>query len=126
MINQAAFAALNAEFFDEEKCREWILKKLHPAGALCPGCKQAINDACRLSHFWNGDRLNCLYCGKYFTALTGQIFSGSHLSFGGLFLLAALSGAGINDKIIAAKLNLTPESCRLWRLKFKTLTLLSG
>jgi len=126
MINQAAFKALNAEFFDKEKCREWILKKLHPAGAFCPRCKRAIDDDCRLDHFWNGDRLNCRHCGKYFTALTGQLFSGAHLNFSGLFLLAALSGAGINDKVIAMKLNITPESCRLWRIKFKTSPLLSG
>lgn len=126
MINVTAFEALNAEFFDEEKCREWVLKKLHPCGAFCPGCKRTIDDACRIAHFWNGDRLNCQNCGKYFTALTGSIFSGAHQNFRGLFLLAALSGAGINDKIIAAKLSLTPESCRLWRIKFKNLPLLSS
>jgi hypothetical protein len=93
---------------------------LHPGGAFCPGCQRAINDDRRRYHFWAGDRLNCEYCGKYFTALTGRIFSGVHLDFKGIFLLAALSGAGINDKIIAAKLNITPESCRLWRIKFKT------
>ena len=126
MINQAAFEALNADFFDEAHCREWILNKLHPGGAFCPGCHRSINDSRRRDHFWNGDRLNCEYCGKYFTALTGRIFSGSHLDFKRLFLLAALSGAGINDKIIAEKLNITPESCRLWRIKFKTWPLFSG
>jgi transposase-like protein len=126
MINHEAFAALNADFFDEVRCRHWILKKLHPGGARCPGCQRTINDGRRRYHFWNGDRLNCEYCGKYFTALTGQIFSGAHLDFKGLFLLAVLSGAGINDKIIAEKLKITPESCRLWRIKFKTSTLFSG
>jgi hypothetical protein len=126
MINQEAFQALNVNFFDETRCRDWILKKLHPAGAFCPGCQQAIDDDRRLYHFWNGDRLNCRHCGKYFTALTGKIFSGSHLDFRGLFLLAVLSGSGTSDKTIAVKLNITPESCRLWRLKFKTSPLLPG
>ena len=108
MINQAAFKALNADFFDEAHCREWILRKLHPGGAFCPGCQRAINDDRRRNHFWKGDRLNCEYCGKYFTALTGQIFSGAHLDFKGIFLLAVLSGSGINDKIIASKLKITP------------------
>lgn len=126
MISQEAFEVLNADFFDEARCRDWILKKLHPAGAICPGCQCSINDGRRRQHFWNGDRLNCEKCGKYFTALTGQIFSGSHLDFKQLFLLAVLTGAGIPDKIIASKLNITPESCRLWRVKFKTKPLFSG
>jgi len=126
MINQAAFEELNANFFDEARCREWILKKLHPDGAFCPGCRQRINDYRRQHNFWHGARLNCESCGKYFTALTGQIFSGSHLDFKGLFLLAVLTGAGIPDKIIASKLNITTESCRLWRIKFKTSPLLPG
>jgi len=126
MINQAAFEALNADFFDEAHCRGWILNKLHPAGAFCPGCQRVIDDNRRQYHFWNGDRLNCKFCGKYFTALTGRIFSGAHLDFKGLFLLSVLTGAGIPDKIIAEKLNITPESCRLWRIKFKTLPLFSG
>jgi transposase-like protein len=126
MINQEAFEALNADFFDEARCREWILKKLHPGGAFCPVCQRSINDGRRRYHFWNGDRLNCEHCGKYFTALTGQIFSGTHLDFNRLFLLAVLTGAGIKDKIIANKLKLSPESIRLWRIKFKTSPLLDG
>lgn len=120
MIDRAAFEALNADFMDEAKCRDWLLKKLHPAGAVCPGCAGIIEDPRRLAHFWSGERLNCEHCNKFFTALSNSLFSGSHLSFSRLFLLAALSGAGIKDKIIAAKLNIAPESCRLWRKKFKS------
>jgi len=126
MINQEAFAALNAEFMNEVKCRQWILNKLHPSGAYCPGCAGALSDAGRIKNFYNGDRLSCRTCGKYFTALTGTLFSGAHFDFRGLFLLAALSGSGMHDKVIAEKLNITPESARLWRIKFKASPLFSG
>lgn len=126
MINQDAFAAFNADFMNETQCRNWILKKLHPSGAHCPGCGHILTDGRRLNNFWNGDRLNCHICDKYFTALTGTIFSGAHLDFKGLFLLAALTGCGIPDKIIAEKLNITPQSVRTWRLKLKTTPLFSG
>lgn len=126
MIDQAVFEALNADFFDEAKCRAWLLTKLHPAGAVCPGCARMIEPSKRLVRFWAGQRLNCQFCNKFFTALTNSFFSGSHLSFSQLFLLAALSGSGIKDKIIAAKLNIAPESCRLWRIKFKSFPLPSG
>ena len=126
MINQEAFAALNADFMNQTKCREWILNKLHPAGAFCPGCGGSLDDAVRIKNFYNGDRLSCSICGKYFTALTGTPFSGAHLDFKGLFLLAALAGCGIPDKIIAEKLKITLQSARTWRIKLKTMPLLSG
>jgi transposase-like protein len=126
MIDRAAFEALNVDFLDEAKCRAWLLKKLHPADPVCPGCARAIEDPTRLQRFWRGQRLNCEHCNKFYTALTDTIFSGSHLSFRQLFLLAALSGAGIKDPALAAAINITPESCRLWRKKFKSFPLLSG
>ena len=126
MINQEAFAALNAEFMNEVKCREWILNKLHPTGAHCPGCGQVLDDAGRLKNFYNGDRLACRICRKYFTALTGTFFSGAHLDFKGLFLLTALSGCGVPDKIIAEKLDITLQCARSWRIKFETTPLFSG
>jgi hypothetical protein len=126
MIHTEAFEAFNAEFFDETKCKEWILKKMHPEGAFCPRCHTAIEEDRRLEHFWNGERLHCLACGKYFSALTGTILSGVHLDQRRLFLMITLCGAGINDKIIAKKLNISPESCRLWRIKFKKSPLFSG
>ena len=126
MIHLEAFKALSVHFLDEENCRAWILDKLHPDGACCPGCHRAIDEHRRLDHFFKGERLRCQGCGKYFSALTGTILNGAHLDMRGLFLLAVLSGAGISDKIIASKLNITRESVRLWRLKFETTPLFSG
>lgn len=126
MIDQEAFVDINADFFNETKCREWLLTKLHPSGARCPGCGAAQVDTGRIKNFYNGDRLSCSICGKYFTALTATPFSGNHFDFKSLFFLAFLIGCGIQNKIIARKLDITLQSAGRWRRKIKSMALFSG
>lgn len=126
MIDQQAFLDINAEFFDETKCREWLLKNLHQSGVHCPGCGSAQVDPGRIKNFYNGDRLSCRICGKYFTALTATPFSGTHFDFRSLFLLAFFVGCGIQNKIIAEKLDITLQSAQTWQKKIKSMPLFSG
>ncbi len=107
----------SADLLDSEKCKMWIIEKLHQNNARCPGCGAAVPD--RLMHsFWDCKRIACDKCGKYFTTLTGTFLSGCHFDFREIFLLAFLLSLGVSDKKIAQIIKISAESVRLWRLKF--------
>ncbi|MFA5284511.1 MAG: hypothetical protein WC347_02830 [Smithellaceae bacterium] len=114
------FAEFNAEFLDDEKCRQWIIEILHPENKKCPECGEEILNSL-LQSFWDGKRIKCWYCGKYFTALTNTFLSGCHLNFQQIVLMSMLIGLGVPDKVIALIIKISAESVRLWRLKFREL-----
>ncbi|HSW38051.1 MAG TPA: hypothetical protein VLL97_01000 [Acidobacteriota bacterium] len=110
-------AVFNVNFLDYDFSRIWILKRLHPSGAHCPGCGAAVPEN-KLQRFWSNRRISCRACGKYFTALTGTFIAGCQLDFRGLVLLALLLALGVHDKQIAAIVGMSAENVRLWRRKF--------
>lgn len=122
MTPSAALETMSAGFLDEIMCRQWILERLHPGGAICPGCSIKIEGEKQLQRFWSGERLKCRVCGKFFTAITGTLFAGCHLTFPEMFLMMLLLGTCFKDKFIAEKLKVSQESIRLWRSKFKHLS----
>lgn len=109
-----AVAVFDAGFLNSSRCREWVLKQLHPGGVGCPDCGAAITEG--LSPF---DRRKCKKCGKWFTALTGTFLHGAQLEPEQVFLLAVLSGLGVDKKEIARILGIHPDSVRLWQAKFR-------
>lgn len=109
----------NVNFLDYEFARMWVLKRLHPDGTHCPGCGIPPLSNEFMQRFWQGKRMRCPQCGKYFTALTGTFLSGCHLDFRGVILLAVLLALGIHDKQIAAIVEMSSENVRLWRKKFQ-------
>jgi len=114
-----AFREFNVEFLDEDVCIRWIIARLHTPVIKCPRCAMIILDPRRLRRFWNVERLKCEQCGAFFTALTGTVLSGCHMSLREIYLMLVLLGLGVKDKTIADKLNVSRESIRLWRLKLK-------
>jgi transposase-like protein len=118
-------SAFGADFLDDEFCRLWILKKLHPGTEhLCPQCRTPITGS-TLQHFWEAKRIRCGACGKFFTALSGTIISGCHLDFRSLIILGVFLGLGIRYGLIAAKLGINQETVRLWQKKFEAIEKLS-
>ena len=103
---------LNAEF-----CREWVLRKIHPAGVVCPGCSEKIQDKQRTVKFWNGERLSCGFCGKKFTALTGTFLSGTRMNFEEIICLVIMLKTGAVTFDIANKLGCDVTTVRKWRSK---------
>lgn len=113
-----ALAVFDAGFLDVRKCRDWVLKRLHPEGFHCPECGEAITDHTTILNLEAFNRKHCK-CGKWFTALTGTFLHGAQLEPEQVFLLAVLSGLGVDKKEIARILDIHPDSVRLWQGKFR-------
>lgn len=111
-----ALHALNADFFGEAACRQWILKTLHPDGAFCPHCQSAVSNI-SAAKFWNMQYMACRACGKRSLATKGTILHNSSLSMRQAFALACLIALGLSNKQIAEIVGIHPDSVRLWRLR---------
>jgi len=109
-----------ANFLNEIACREWVLKRLHPAGAYCPACGVAVPEK-SLQRFWMSERVKCCHCEKFFTALTGTFLSGCQLDYREVILLAVLLSPDMTDKTIAEILDMSAANVRIWRNKFEAL-----
>jgi len=116
---KSVIESFTVELFDERVCREWILNKLHPEGASCPGCGKPILSAKCLQNFWNLKRVFCKDCKKIFTALTGTMLNGIQMDLRTLFVMAVFLQLGADKKVIAKLLKIHPETVRFWEMKFK-------
>jgi transposase-like protein len=112
----------NVNFMDYDFARLWVLKRLHPNGANCPACSEPIPEN-KLYRFWSNQRISCRICGKYFTALTGTFIAGCQMDFRGIILLSFLLSLGIHDQVIAKTIDISKENVRLWRLRFKAISM---
>jgi hypothetical protein len=108
-----------AKFFNEEKCRQWILSKLHPGGAICPKCKFEIKSETSIKRFWSGERLSCVRCGSYYTALTGTFCSGTNLSYCEIYCLGLLVALNKDARTISNYMGISKKTVRLWKAKFE-------
>jgi len=116
---KSVIESFTVELFDERVCREWILNKLHPEGASCPGCGKPILSAKCLQNFWNLKRVFCKDCKKIFTALTGTMLNGIQMDLRTLFVMAIFLQLGADKKVIAKLLKIHTETVRLWKTRFK-------
>lgn len=108
------FIMFSAEFLDADKCRDALLQLMHGWKSTCPRCCADIESP----SFWEGKRTRCPACGKFFTAVTGTFINGTHFDFRTVFCLALFLEAGLSHKIIAQLLQISPETVRLWKMKF--------
>lgn len=108
----------SAEFLDEARCTEWILKRMHPEGAFCPACKNKIEDETTLNNFWWLRRCKCKHCNKWFSAYSGTFLYNSHLTPQQAVLLAVQIAQGNPRKVIAKMLGIHPDTVRLWQKRF--------
>lgn len=113
--------AFGPEFLDESACRSWILNSLHKGSVVgCPECGSELGGSYP-QRFWDGKRIRCCNCGKFYTALTGTVLSGCHLDYRSIMLLAVFLFFGVRPDFIAKKLDITTETIRLWRKKFEAI-----
>ena len=107
------------EMLDEEACRTWALKILHPTGASCPACQKDVSEPRRLERFWKNERISCESCGKKFRAVSRSPLSGMHLDFRELFFLLHQNSSGIKAEEISRKMNVDGNTVRLWLGKLR-------
>jgi hypothetical protein len=85
---------------DENACRAWWLRRLHPAGPCCPVCGVSITGSS--VETWAADGLiRCPNCGKWFDNKTGTTLCGVHADWRQLTLLVSLNSAHVKLPIIA-------------------------
>ena len=125
VFTQAGAAAVFGEdCLDEKFCRSWILESLHPGGAMCPHCEERIVSEKVLNSFWLGKRCVCKVCDRTFTATSETFLQGSQLSYRQVFMLAVLSelmDQRLDLQRIAEALNISPDTVRIWRQRFKVI-----
>lgn len=118
--------ALGAWFLDGGVCRRWILGTIHGGGPVaCPECHRALTDLAA-QRFREGRRIHCRACGKFFTARTGTFLDGCHMDFREVILLAVFLHFKIHPREIARILKISPETVRLWEIKFNALERIKG
>ena len=118
--------AFRADYLDEAVCRRWILTTIHGAGAIaCPECRAPLTGIA-LRRFWEGKRICCRACGKFFTALTGTFLAGCHFNFQEIILLAVFLYFRIPKYEIVRRLKISGEAVRLWEIKFTALERVKG
>lgn len=123
-IPSDVYSDFNAEYLDKDVCRLWILRTMHGHNKpTCPKCR-AILEGIRLQRFWEGKRVKCKECKKFFTATTGTFVGGSHLDCRQIILMAILINFKVPARDIARILCIDPETVRLWKHKYQAIELM--
>jgi transposase-like protein len=107
------------EMLNEEGCRDWILKKIHPRGVFCPGCGEEVTSGKKLQTFWDMRRVNCPHCKRSFSAVTGTPLNGIGIEWRALYLLLFLVGHGVQANSISRQLGISNGAAYLWANKAK-------
>jgi transposase-like protein len=110
------------EMLNEEACRDWFLRKLHPDGARCPKCGQEITSEKKANSYWDMKRVSCLACGRSFSAVTGTSLHKIGIEFRALYLLLFLVTHGVRVNRIAANLGISTGAAYLWANRAKAAT----
>jgi hypothetical protein len=101
--------ALN--MLDAGACRAWWLRRLHPAGAACPGCG-VIVEGLRLERWQSGGRLHCADCGKWFDNQTGTPLDHCRADWKQLTVIASLIPLGLAPAQVALICRLSDDTVR--------------
>ena len=73
------------ELMDEDTCRQYLLKRLHPCGLKCPHCGGMERYVVKKNTWFEGYK--CKSCWKYYTMLTGTVFDKTRQTAGKIVLL---------------------------------------
>lgn len=119
-LHKALSGAFGAALLSQFRCRDVILRWLHPAGPRCPHCKEPTPESKR--HTWHGGRsIRCTGCGQYYNAFTSTPLAGAKISPSQLVLLAFLTDHRWKNREIARATGLSSQSVRVWRSRLKEL-----
>lgn len=107
------------DMLSEDACREWFLGKIHAEGVRCPGCNREITTKRKLQTFWDMRRVNCPFCSRSFSAVTGTPLNGIGIEYRALYLLLFMAAHGVHVNTIAKQLGISTGAAYLWANKAK-------
>jgi hypothetical protein len=116
--------ACGAELLNEDLCRRWLIKKLHPENIRCAFCAAPVLDH-QDRALREGKAVICRSCMKRITAFQGTFLKGMHWSSSELISLLLFIAAGWSTKRIVDKLGRNDDTIRDWRNRF-TKNFISG
>ena len=100
-------------FIDEVKARKELLKFFNK-GLFCAYCGKEYN----VDKLSKGSFVKCS-CGKKYNWKSGTIFQGSRLKAGELLMIKYFLDKNMEVKDIAAELDLTVDTVKLWKFKYE-------
>jgi predicted RNA-binding Zn-ribbon protein involved in translation (DUF1610 family) len=119
-LSSVIFDSVNPSFLDADSCRRFLLTLFHPAGPACPACGETMAEY-TLQNYWQGKRVQCSVCGKFFSGLTGTALSGWHMDYREIVLLAIFMGCGWTNRRIADRMGYHTETIRILRRKIRAI-----
>lgn len=102
------------EFFDERKCRVWLLNSLHHGQINCPKCQTRQDLEHIAEKFYSLQRIRCAKCESRFNALSRTVMSGTKLDARQIVLLFVLKRAGVQNRTIAKLAGVSESTACRW------------
>jgi hypothetical protein len=115
----AILEAIGEAWLDSHSCQGWLLQQLHPTGPHCRWCGQAFASPAQVVTWQAGGRLHCQACSRWCTPTTNTGLHKSGLTPRRYVLLCLLALAGLDDRAIAQRLEVHPETVRRWRHRWQ-------
>lgn len=110
--------AIRPEILDEEACRTWAIRRMHPAGPICPRCRVSPSGR-QAETFAGGGRIHCNSCGAWYTARTGTSLEGSTLDWRQFRLLVIMIANGRPVTETADLCGVSSDTVRVWRRRLQ-------
>ena len=112
---EAVLAAFGPDWFNADRCRDWLLRQLHPDGPACPACQSQPLSNAQLAAFYSGRRLQCSQCGRFYSATSGTLLESAKLSPAQLVMLAFCQALDMHTITTARLCGVNPNTVRFWR-----------
>jgi len=103
---------------DQDACRAFWIRRLHPHGPTCPDCKVSL-DGRQAETFNSGGRVHCNSCDRWFSYRTGTIIHGLKGDDRQVYLLVMLTEAGCSSRFISIAARFSIDTVRSWQRRFR-------
>ena len=113
----AVLDAFNPAWLDADQVRDWLLRRLHPQGPVCPDCGCPPASKAKLAAFYAGRRLQCSQCGRFYSATSGTLLEGAKITPAQLALLALCQALNLPITTTAGLCGVNANTIRFWRAR---------
>jgi transposase-like protein len=111
----AVLDAFNPAWLDADQVRDWLLRRLHPRGPVCPDCGIPRISRRKWQAFYAGRRLQCTQCGRFYSATSGTLLEGAKITPAQLVLLALCQALDLPIPTTADLCGVNANTIRFWR-----------